>query len=279
MEAKAWDEDVPNKFAERKTTMQGIRSTTQLVPSRPGAVLIGVVGARGGLGASTLVGLLAAEMGRRTSAVAVDLAPGGGLDVVLGLEAQTGPRWPDLLGAADAPGDKLVDALPRWGATAVLSADRLRPSPRPEDVLETIAQAAGVIVFDLSRADLEKRWFPLSRCDHLLVLVGRDIGSVAGGVALLRQIPENVSRAGLVTRSGALSIAEVSETLRQPVLAQIPNQRSLPAGAERGLLLPGRQLRSSITKLADRLWADNDLWHGPKAATDRSRTTFFGDFT
>ena len=67
------------------------------------ALVLGVVGARGGVGASTLAAALAARGARRTASVLVDLdAAAPGLDLLVGLEDDPGVRWPDLAGAAGA---------------------------------------------------------------------------------------------------------------------------------------------------------------------------------
>ncbi len=87
-------------------------------------MLVAVVGASGGSGASTLaaaVASAAADIGR--SVVLVDGAAGGaGIDVVLGIEHVPGVKWPDLagcLGPVDGPG--LLSRLPHSGSVAVLS--------------------------------------------------------------------------------------------------------------------------------------------------------------
>src|SRR2546421_294935 len=62
------------------------------------ALTIGVVGGRGGAGASTLacaLAVTAARSGHRTMLIDGDPL-GGGLDVLLGGERAGGLRWPDL---------------------------------------------------------------------------------------------------------------------------------------------------------------------------------------
>ncbi|HEY1135471.1 MAG TPA: septum site-determining protein Ssd, partial [Nocardioides sp.] len=58
-----------------------------------------VVGAAGGVGATTLACLLGMSAGRDAPSLVVDLDPaGGGVDRVLGLEERAGIRWPALAG-------------------------------------------------------------------------------------------------------------------------------------------------------------------------------------
>ncbi|MEV0267637.1 MAG: septum site-determining protein minD [Hamadaea sp.] len=86
--------------------------------------IVGVVGGRGGAGASTLAAALAVT-GVRTglSTLLVDADPlGGGIDLTLGWEDVAGLRWPALAGASGRidPG-LLRRALPGRGTLAVLS--------------------------------------------------------------------------------------------------------------------------------------------------------------
>ncbi len=86
-----------------------------------------VVGAVGGVGASTLAALLARRRAAAGgSALLVDLDLGrGGIDVLLGLERASGVRWPDLAGVRGTLAlDDLDGLLPRWRGVDVLSAGR-----------------------------------------------------------------------------------------------------------------------------------------------------------
>ncbi|RYV49385.1 pilus assembly protein FlpE [Pengzhenrongella frigida] len=138
--------------------------------------LIGVVGARGGLGASSLAAALAQRLARELrpggrgrrgrsgrggsgsggpgfggpgpgtgtgtggGVALVDLGAGGGIDVLLGVEGVGGLRWPDLTGARGAvSGAELTALLPLWSGVTVLSADRTRPGwPRTEVVANVL---------------------------------------------------------------------------------------------------------------------------------------------
>jgi secretion/DNA translocation related CpaE-like protein len=63
---------------------------------RRGAV-VGVIAGRGGAGASVFATALAQSATRTCDALLIDADPwGGGIDLVVGCEAETGLRWPDL---------------------------------------------------------------------------------------------------------------------------------------------------------------------------------------
>ena len=125
------------------------------------ATVVGVVGARGGVGASCLAAVLARACANEQLAVAlVDLdGAGPGVDLTLGIEHDGGLRWADLDGSdGTLPGRALEEALPVWHGVHVLSAD-WRGGPAQSLALSAVdALAAGhdVVVLDLPRA--QSQW-------------------------------------------------------------------------------------------------------------------------
>lgn len=106
----------PGAYHLPQDTEELARAIAAAMP-RSTARRIGVVGARGGIGASVLAALLArtyAARGWRSSLLDLDC----GLDRLLGLEAEPGPRWADLVTeAAPFLGEPLFAALPSWKAS------------------------------------------------------------------------------------------------------------------------------------------------------------------
>lgn len=196
------------------------------------ALVLGVVGACGGAGASTLAAALARQLARRTATVLVDLDRGsGGIDVLLGLEGVDGMRWPDLRDArGDVAGAEVVALLPRWGSCAVLSADRFRPGP-PEpavvvDVLHGLCAEVGAVVLDLDRSDVVAGESLVAACDAVLVVAPRDLVAVAGVLAMRPML--DGAGVGLVVRGpGVLGTSEVASAVGLPVLGTLPRDRRL----------------------------------------------------
>lgn len=207
-----------------------------------GGRVIGVVGARGGIGASSLAAALAHSLARGRGAAElpgrvgsarrgsrgrgsgrggwrrgrsgpgavalVDLGAGGGLDVLLGVEGVGGLRWPDLAGArGEVSGAELTALLPTWSGVTVLSADRIRPgSPRAEvvvNVLDALVASHDLVVLDLDRGDVLAGRGPFGRCGAVLVLAARDLRSVAGVLALRPALLAAVEDVRLVVRGPA----------------------------------------------------------------------------
>ncbi|WP_225215451.1 pilus assembly protein FlpE [Cellulomonas avistercoris] len=206
------------------------------------AVVVGVVGAAGGVGASTLAALVARRLSRTTSTALVDLDRGaGGLDVVVGIEEVDGARWPDLHGAGgDVRGSDVVALLPRWGACAVLSADRTRPTAVEPgvrlDVLHALACEVGALVLDLDRGTVVDGDAPLAACDAVVVAARADLRCVAGALALRPRLDEAATRRGLVVRTGAaaaLGPGDVAAASGLDVWHVARHDRALAARAER----------------------------------------------
>lgn len=208
----------------------------------PRAVVVGVAGARGGVGASTFAALLARRLSTRTSTALVDLAAGVGIDVLLALEGRAGARWPDLAGVTvGVAGEQVLDLLPRWGSCAVLSADRGRPGPAGAEVaglvLDALACVCGALVVDLDRASILGGHPVVGLCDLLVLVTTRDVAAVAGAVALREALGPAAARAGLAVRGpapGRLSVGELADAVALPVLCRGPRDRGIAALTERG---------------------------------------------
>ncbi|MFC4616337.1 septum site-determining protein Ssd [Cellulomonas algicola] len=223
------------------------------------AHVVGVVGARGGAGASSLAAALARAVSRTTATALVDLDGGcGGLDVLLGLEGADGVRWPDLTDArGDVDGHDLLALLPRWGACAVLSADRARPDP-PEpavvaDVLHALSCTVGVLVLDLDRSRVVAGESVAAVCDTVLVVAPRDLRATAGALALRHVLDVPGADVGLVVRGpapGGLGASEVAEAVGLPVRAVLPVDRRLAAGTEHGGIPTTGPFARAVRRLA-----------------------------
>ncbi|MEP7763783.1 septum site-determining protein Ssd [Sanguibacter sp. 25GB23B1] len=247
------------------------------------ATVVGVIGARGGTGASVLaaaVARLSAAGGAHTALVDGDLT-GGGLDVLLGIEDEVGLRWPDLHAArGEVGGDELAALLPTWRGAHVLSADRRRPEglvgDAPADVVRALVQAHELVVVDLSRHHLPRcppsgrspsgrdpdardpdargseadsdTLAAAARCTVVVVVATRDLGSVAGALALHDATTLAAPRAplGMVVRgpaAGGLTAHDVASAAGLDLWAELRNDPTLSGALERGEGPPARSRR------------------------------------
>lgn len=159
-----------------------------------GARVVAVVGARGGVGTSTLAALVARRLaadGRRVVLADLDAA-GGGVEVLLGTEAVGGLRWADVAAARDplGPGD-LRGLLPTWHGVHVLGPDR-RPVTVPPGgggavglVWPALRAGWDVVVADVPRVALgDPEVRVLLAGAVLLVVTSQDVPGVAGALAV-----------------------------------------------------------------------------------------------
>lgn len=249
------------------------------------AQVIGVLGARGGVGASILAVTLAervragglaggfARRGEDQVRVVVVEVDGRGAAMVAVADLP-GPRWADLP-AVDAPyRASLLGALPTWRGVAVLVADsRGRPSPpQVAPVLSALVQAADVAVLDLPAPGAVLSSVLAPWCERLLVLVGPDpISLSALGVVLADPVLElvgggeraDVGRAAAGPGSGppmalvrtggpgAYSDAELARAVGLPVLGTLPRCRRVRRDLAAGMPpRPGRGFRVAVDGVA-----------------------------
>lgn len=232
-----------------------------------------VIGASGGLGASSWAAALARRMAMHFGeCVLIDGdVRGGGLDMTCGTEHVPGLRWPDLarLRGATSSG-RLVAALPH-GEVPVLSAGGRGAAVQPSVVLDVLGSLCGEVP-----VVVDCPW-PTEVAEALLAGTGAgagagaEVGTGVGAEAVhvvsglqARQLADTEalvcqltgSHVGLVTRSSAglgPEFDEVLEHLGAPHLAHVRDDARVRRDGERGEW-PG--LRGPLRDAADRVVLD-----------------------
>lgn len=230
---------------------------------RRGAGVVGVVGARGGAGASVIAAGLAGQLSEAGPCALVDMGVGGGLDTLLGLEEEPGLRWPDLADARGlVDGAQLAQALVRWRRCSVLSGDRRRPGFPPGaavgDVLDALTRCHPSVVLDLDRSEVCGPTSVAAACRVVLVVVPRDLAGVAGALAVRDRLVGTVQDVRLVVRGpapGGLGVSELALAVGLPVSAAVPAERRLATAIERGAgpTRPGGAMARATRRLAREL--------------------------
>ncbi|WP_406059592.1 septum formation initiator [Streptomyces sp. NBC_01077] len=227
------------------------------------ALTVGVVGGRGGAGASTLacgLALAAARTGRRT--LLVDGDPlGGGLDVLLGGEREEGRRWPDFVASKGRlAGGALEESLPSVRGVRVLSWGREPAAPVPAEAVRSVLAAArrrgGVVVVDLPRGTDPAAVEALAQLDLGLLVVPGELRAVAAahrvastlalGVRDLRAVVRGPYAAGLDERW-------VADALRLPLAGELPYDPGIVADQDAGVP-PGAEPRGPLGRFCDAFW-------------------------
>ncbi|AUH45015.1 septum site-determining protein Ssd [Streptomyces sp. CMB-StM0423] len=230
---------------------------------------VGVVGGRGGAGASTLacaLAVTAARAGRRT--VLVDADPlGGGLDVLLGGEEAEGLRWPAFASSRGRIGGAaLEESLPRLHGLRLLSWDRgggeAGAAPVAPEAMRSVLAAArrrgGVVVVDLPRRVDEPVAEALAQVDVGLLVVPAELRAVAAAHRVADAVRMVLGDLRVVVRGptrGGLMAEDVAELLRLPLAGELPADPGLSQAAETGAPPPGSRPRTPLSRFCTDFWA------------------------
>ncbi|GAA2121794.1 septum site-determining protein Ssd [Streptomyces synnematoformans] len=229
---------------------------------------VGVVGGRGGAGASTLacaLGVTAARAGQRT--VLVDADPlGGGLDVLLGGEDAEGLRWPAFASSRGRIGGAaLEESLPRLHGLRLLSWDRggdagavpVAPAAM-RSVLAAARRRSGVVVVDLPRRVDGPVAEALAQLDVGLLVVPAELRAVAAAHRVAEEVRTVLSDLRVVVRGparGGLAAEDVAGLLGLPLAGELPAEPGLPQAAETGTPSPGSRPRAPLSRFCTEFWA------------------------
>lgn len=229
---------------------------------------VGVVGGRGGAGASTLacaLAVTAARAGQRT--VLVDADPlGGGLDVLLGGEDAEGLRWPAFASSRGRIGGAaLEESLPRLHDLRLLSWDRgggdagavsVAPAAM-RSVLAAARRRGGVVVVDLPRRVDEPAAEALAQLDVALLVVPAELRAVAAAHRVADAVRMVLGDLRVVVRGparGGLTAEDVADLLGLPLAGELPVEPGLPQAAESGTPPPGTHPRAPLSRFCTEFW-------------------------
>ncbi|MCA1712866.1 MAG: CpaE-like family protein [Actinobacteria bacterium] len=213
-------------------------------PSSRAGTVVGVVGGRGGAGATTLAAALAVtatRAGLRT--LLIDGDPlGGGIDLVFGGEHSDGLRWPDLSSTRGrVTGAALAGALPRMADLSVLSWDRGDTQAVPAEAMETVLdagrRASDLVVVDLPRHVDDCFGVVAALADVLLLVVPAEVRASAAAARVAARVTGLCADVRLVVRGPApsrLSGSDVARVLGLPLAGYLRAEPDLAASLDRG---------------------------------------------
>ena len=220
---------------------------------------VAVTGARGGIGTTTVLLLLAralAAQGRRVAVVDAD--PAGGLGLHLGHGLEPGLCWDDLYAAETVfRPERLTDALPTWLGVPVLSGQG-RGGPdaavRLGPVLRALACGHDLVLLDLPRP------WPAPDGARVLLVTGLDLRSALAAQILAPRLAAQSGRPVelVVRRVGEdLDEAELAALTDCEILGRVPTDRSVRQRDARGDdITRGRgSARRAVRSLAERVLA------------------------
>ncbi|CAL9483863.1 hypothetical protein SUDANB106_03124 [Streptomyces sp. enrichment culture] len=228
------------------------------------ALTVGVMGGRGGAGASTLacaLALTAARAGHRTMLVDGDPL-GGGLDVLLGGERAEGLRWPAFADSRGRVGSAaLEESLPRLHGLRLLSWDRGESAAVPPEAVRAVLGAArrrgGVVVVDLPRRLDETVAEVLAQLDLGLLVVPAELRAVAAAQRIASRVDLVLRDLRAVVRGPfgpGLDGEEIARLLGMRLAGEMPSEEGLSAAVDAGRP-PGADTRGPLARFCTEFWA------------------------
>jgi secretion/DNA translocation related CpaE-like protein len=215
-------------------------------PAEEAGLVLGVIGGRGGAGASVFAAALALAADRGPGgALLVDCDPlGGGLDVLLGLEKAPGPRWPDVRLSGRISVSSLAAVLPRrrhsGGSLPVLACGKEDEGPAVESLSAVVSagrRTGRTVVCDLPRTLGGAAAEAVAVADLVVLLVPTEVRACLAAKEVLHRLSGLTARLGVVacgrSRTGATA-ARTAALLGPPLLATMRPERGLAAEVERG---------------------------------------------
>lgn len=215
----------------------------------PGGAVVAALAGRGGAGASVFATALAQTASQTTDALLIDADPwSGGIDLLLGIEADPGVRWHDLaLQGGRLHYTALRDSLPRHHGVSVLSGGRgdveIDAAPLGA-VIDAGSRGGATVVCDVPRRATTATETALESADLVVVVTPADVRSCAATERVARWVSTVNPNVGVVVRGpapGGLRSRDVAAIVGLPLLAAMRPQPGIAAMLERGgLRLPRR---------------------------------------
>ena len=226
------------------------------------AVLVAVLGGRGGAGATTLACALAVTAARTgRSVLLVDGDPlGGGLDLVFGGESERGLRWQELgTTRGRVPAAALAEALPRMAGLSVLSWDRGTDAALSAEAVTAVLgagrRAHDLVVVDLPRTVDDASRVVLEAADCVLLVVPAEVRGAAAAGRVAATVGLHAGDLRVVVRApgpSGIPAAAVAAALGLPLAGTVRPEPGLDAALERGEP-PARRGRGPLADLCARL--------------------------
>ncbi|KQB87229.1 septum site-determining protein Ssd [Corynebacterium lowii] len=227
----------------------GKTARVSITPSDTPSRVLGIIGAVGGAGTSTLAVAAARKLAEKQPTILIDAVPqSGGLDLLLGCEETPGARWPDVrLAEGNTAPEDVLAALPGRDRVSVLSASR----SAIDDGYELTAQELSGAVDTLRRGDtpvvLDLPSFgPLfeagvQACDEVILLCPTEVRAGARAASIAAHVRARGVAAAVVLRHrgwSGLDLEDIQQLTRLSVIAELSTISGLAKATELGGVPP-----------------------------------------
>ncbi|SDS60433.1 septum site-determining protein Ssd [Corynebacterium timonense] len=225
--------------AQAGDLLRAVGALRTAAPSPHGReAVIAVLGAAGGVGASTLGAAICRAAPRELEPMLVDAHRySGGLDLLLGIEEEIGARWGEIvLGDGSVNRADVRRALPstRDGIAVLTHARTTINDPSGADKHEIERLVAATSGAGLTVVDSPVRLMP-ARCDLAVVLTPAEVRGAAAAARIVAECSAASTPAALVVRHrgwSSLESGEIARIARAEVIAQIQHAPRLPRAVE-----------------------------------------------
>jgi secretion/DNA translocation related CpaE-like protein len=259
---------------EEEGLLAGLLADVVDGPSAGGGRVLGVIGGRGGAGASVLAAAVAVEAARADGgALLVDCDQlAGGIDLLLGAEHDAGLRWPELgvhggRVSMSALGSALPDLRCGPGRVVMLSCGRDGAGPTPDGVAAVIdagVRAGHTVVCDLPRQLDAAGWQVVERADLVAVVVPAEVRASAAAMRVVERLSGRARRIGAVVRGPApdsLSVDAVTDAVGVELLTVMRAEPRLAKDLERAEFgpKPSGPLAAGARAVLGALWLERAM--------------------
>lgn len=254
---------------ERQRRMGRFRRVAGDTPRRA-AKVIAFLGAKGGVGTTTVAASVAAAMARKAAVIAAELdGRGAGLAEYFRIQACGGSIW-EVEQPDEAEVSRRLWRLPS-GLRVLLGAqtvagDEQTWARKLETVLEAVARMADRVILDLPWRAWNVVRAAVRHADLVVLVVEREPAAVAAGRRMVEQLRkdclvEGLVRAVIVNRvalAAPMPLSEIEQQLAAPIAAVVPPNADLCVQARRTgapvvFFQPESPVAVSLVELAGKL--------------------------
>lgn len=219
-----------------------------------GTPLVAFVGARGGVGTSTLAATCALLAAEQQQVALIDGSARNGLELLLGRDDHAGPFWQDLMSATHTIADRAVNGE---GDLTVMA---WRSMEIPSDqvvtaAIDALARTHPLLIADVGTASSSMERLILARASAIALLVPGELRPITHGAHLVPLLSQIAPTHLVVCEPSPTGVSadELADLLNLPLAAVMQRDSRIPLRGEHSQL-PTRSLRTTgrniITALA-----------------------------
>ena len=241
-------------------------------PASKLGMCVGVIPGAGGAGASLLsCGLAFHARQFFNDVVLIDLDENSaGLDIILGIEAQSGMRWQDFYTLTGSiSGSDILRALPSRDGVALLTHNESETKVDdflPTTIIEQLRSTSELVIIDLPRFSNGKTMVDILRqCDLVLVATPSTVRGSASTKKAIAVLAKHATAIELVVRNlpgTNLDALRIAQSIDVPLAGVINSDPRIVEQIEQGFGVSGIHLGGftrSMNALAKRLVETNEI--------------------